>query len=58
MLFENSPDILTFEETRSALRIGKNTLLELLWNGDIHAFKIGKCWRIPRTELARYVQKH
>lgn len=41
MLFENLPDILTFEETRSALRIGKNTLLELLWNGDIHAFKIG-----------------
>ena len=58
MLFENSPDILTFEETRSALRIGKNTLLELLWNGDIRAFKIGKCWRIPRTELVRYVQQH
>lgn len=42
MLFENSPDILTFEETRSALRIGKNTLLELLWNQEIDALKIGK----------------
>lgn len=58
MLFENSPDILTFEEARSALRIGKNTLLELLWNGDIRAFKIGKCWRIPRTALVNYVLRH
>ena len=58
MLFENLPDILTFEEARSALRIGKNTLLELLWNGDINAFKIGKCWRIPRTALVQYVQHH
>ena len=58
MLFENLPDILTFEETRSALRIGKNTLLELLWNREIDAFKIGKCWRIPRTALVNYVRQH
>lgn len=58
MLFENLPDILTFEETRSALRIGKNTLLELLWNGEINAFKIGRCWKIPRTALVQYVHQH
>lgn len=46
MLFENLPEILTFEEARSALRIGKNTLLELLWNGEIDAFKIGSCWNL------------
>ena len=39
MLFENLPDILTFEEARSALRIGKNTLLELLWNRENESFK-------------------
>lgn len=43
MLFQNLPDILTFDEARSALRIGKNTLLELLWNEEIDTFKIGKC---------------
>ena len=58
MLFETLPDILTFEETRSALRIGKNTLLELLWNGEINAFKIGRCWKIPRTSLVSYIQQH
>lgn len=58
MLFENLPDILTFEEARSALRIGKNTLLELLWNREINAFKIGRCWKIPRISLVHYVQHH
>ena len=58
MLFENLPDILTFEEARSALRIGKNTLLELLWNREIDAFKIGKCWKIPRISLTEYVLRH
>lgn len=58
MLFENLPDILTFEEAGSALRIGKNTLLELLWNKEIDAFKIGRCWKIPHTALVHYVQYH
>lgn len=58
MLFENLPDILTFEEAKSALRIGKNTLLELLWNGEINAFKIGRCWKIPRTAIINYVRLH
>ena len=58
MSFENLPDILTFEEVRSTLRIGKNTLLELLWNREIDAFKIGKCWKIPRISLTEYVLRH
>ena len=57
-MFENFPDILTFEETRSALRIGKNTLLQLLWNGEIDGFKIGRCWKIPRKALVQYIQFH
>lgn len=56
MLFENLPDILTFEEARSALRIGKNTLLELLWNREIEGFKIGRCWKIPRQNLIAYIK--
>lgn len=58
MLFENLPDILTFEEARSVLRIGKNTLLELLWDREIEGFKIGRCWKIPRAALVNYVRNH
>lgn len=57
-MFENMPDILTFEEARSALRIGKNTLLELLWNQELEGFKIGRCWKIPRTALITYIHNH
>lgn len=57
-MFENLPDILTFEETRTVLRVGKNTLLNLLWNGELDAFKIGRCWKILRISLVNYVHKH
>jgi len=57
-MFENLPDILTFEEARSALRIGKNTLLELLWNQELDGFKIGRCWKIPRKALIEYIRLH
>lgn len=55
-MFENLPDILTFEEARSALRIGKNTLLELLWAQELEGFKIGRCWKIPRQSLLTYIR--
>ena len=57
-MFENLPDILTFEEARSALRVGKNTMLQLLWDGQIDGFRIGRCWRIPRSALINYIRHH
>ena len=53
-MFENLPDILTFEEARSALRVGKNTMLQLLWDGQIDGFRIGRCWRRGRKKFCVY----
>ena len=39
-MLERVPEIMTFNECRSLLKIGKNTLLNLLHNGDIGAFRI------------------
>ncbi len=58
-MFENLPDLLTLNEARHALQIGKNKMLELLWNGQIEdAFKIGNCWRIPKSSLINYISCH
>lgn len=54
-MFQDLPEILTFEEARTVLRIGKNTLLNLLWENEIDGFKIGNRWKIPRTALFRYI---
>ena len=40
-MLEQTPDILTFQECQELLKVGKNTLLDLLHNNDIEAFKIG-----------------
>ena len=53
-MFEQTPDILTFKECQELLKIGKNTLLDLLHNEEIeglksaHAGKFLKlqCWNI------------
>lgn len=53
----NIPPIMTFSECRSILKIGKNTLLDLLHSDQLDGFMIGKRWRITRESLIDYVNK-
>lgn len=55
-MFDNIPDILTFKECKDTLKIGKNTLLDLIHDGQIEAFKIGNRWKIPKEALISYLQ--
>lgn len=55
-MLENVPDIMTFKECKDTLKIGKNTLLDLIHDGQIEAFKIGNRWKIPREALISYLQ--
>lgn len=45
-MFEYIPDILTFKECQNLLKVGKNTLLNLIHQGELDAFKIGNRWKI------------
>ena len=55
-MFEHAPDILTFNECRKLLKIGKNTLLDLLHDGKIEAFRIGNRWKIPKIAVISYIK--
>ena len=55
-MLERVPEILTFRECRSLLKIGKNTLLNLLHNDEIHAFRIGNRWKIPKNAVLEYIK--
>ena len=55
-MLERVPEIMTFNECRSLLKIGKNTLLNLLHNGDIGAFRIGNRWKIPKKAVVDYIK--
>lgn len=51
----NIPPVMTFSECRAILKIGKNTLLNLLHSGQIDGFMIGRQWRITRESLVDYI---
>lgn len=55
-MFERIPDILTFNECKNLLKVGKNTLLDLLHSGQIEAFRIGNRWKIPKTSVLEYIK--
>ena len=55
-MFEKIPDILTFNECKNLLKVGKNTLLDLLHSGQIEAFRIGNRWKIPKSAVIEYIK--
>lgn len=55
-MFEYVPDIMTFKECQNVLKVGKNTLLDLIHNGEIEAFRIGNRWKIPKISIMEYIK--
>lgn len=56
-LFEDYPDVLTVQQVRQALGIGRVGVYKLLDGGNIRCFKIGNAYKIPKTALIEYIQK-
>ena len=56
-MYLNIPEIMTFNECKEILKIGKNTLLDLIHNGEIDAFKVGNRWKITRESTEEFVRQ-
>ncbi len=55
-MLEDYPDILTPKEVMEILGISKNTLYQLINNGDIPATRLGcKLWRIQKQALLGFL---
>lgn len=48
-------ELISIEELCCTLGIGRNTAYTLLQNGDIHAFRVGKKWKITKAALEQYI---
>lgn len=57
-MFENPYDILSPEEAMEELRIGKNSIYDLLNSGKLKGFKVGRNWKIPRKSIDNYIDKN
>lgn len=54
-MFNQYQDIMSVYDVSEALYIGKNRVYELLGNGSLKGFRIGKIWKIPKKNLEEYV---
>ncbi len=56
-MLEQYNDILTIEELCEVLKIGRNRAYELLENGEIKGFRLGRPWKIPKLSLQEYLKR-
>ena len=56
MVFDQSCDIITVDELCEILIIGKNMAYKILSSGELHAFREGSHWKIPRESVAQYIR--
>ena len=49
-------DLLTIDELCEALMIGRNTACRLLNTKSLLAFRIGRCWKIPKNSVQEFLQ--
>jgi len=53
----NIPPVMTRKEAQEILKISKNTMLELLQNGNIASFTIKGHYRITREALLEFIRE-
>jgi excisionase family DNA binding protein len=54
-MFNEYSDIVTVEDLREMLSVGKNAAYTLLNTGEIKAFHYGRVWRIPKQAVIDFV---
>ena len=55
-MYEQIPEIMTLKECQEILKVGKNTMLELLHTNQIEGFKIGSRWKIPKESVVEFLR--
>lgn len=54
--FEEYPDIVTPDDIQKMLRIGRNSVYDLLKQGKIKSLRVGKKYLIPKTSMINFLQ--
>lgn len=57
--FDSKPavDILNLEETAKYLRVSNQTIYNMIRDGRIKAYKVGREWRLLRTDIRAYLEE-
>ena len=53
--FADYPDVVTIEQVREMLNIGRNLAYRLIKSGEIRARKVGRSYRIFKASVIEYM---
>lgn len=54
---EKYGQVLTIKEVMDYLKMGKNSVYELVQSGELACFKIGRVYRIPLKAVQEYLEQ-
>ena len=57
IVLDEYSDVLSVQDLREILNVGRNAAYELLGQGEIPAFRIGRNWKIPKESVMDYLGK-
>ncbi len=52
-----APELLTVKDLMALTQLGRNTIYELINNGELGHIRVGTSLRVPRAEFERWVTK-
>jgi excisionase family DNA binding protein len=55
--FKALPEVLTADEVASYLRVSKTTICRWCKDGKLRAFRIGRGWRVQRSDLEDHIRR-
>ena len=55
--FEEFPELVSIKQLRNMLGISNDVAYEMVKSGTIRSFKIGKKYRVPKSNIIEYVEK-
>jgi excisionase family DNA binding protein len=55
-MYENIPEVMTLKECQQLLRVGKNTMLELVHTRQLDAIRIGNRWKIRKDDFIEFIE--
>ena len=53
-----SNSLISINELCSELCMSRNSVYQLLSEGKLHGFKVGRIWKVPRESLTEFIQKN
>lgn len=52
------PELLTVDETIEVLRVGRTTVNQLLWSGELPSIKVGRRRLVRRDDIEQFLEAH